>query len=210
MAPGSGALAWITRPSAEPHLREWTHCEGRALGPPSWVVSHSWIRGQGTGALASAQLQGAGPRWTEGAGCPPHMCAGQIRWHLRHGQRACRSHYPGPLGKQLQKKYLAIWTGVRLQNGSFLCDSLLHTDEREGLLQIFITPKSKNNSRQSKDFESERWGQKSTQKTTKEPQQNKSITLSVTSTCRAPSCEWQSGLPACQASAFSSLPHTIH
>lgn len=104
MAPGSGALAWITRPSAEPHLREWTHRERRALGPPSWVLSHSWLRGQGTGALASTQLQGAGPCWTEGAGCPPHMCAGQIRWHLGHGQRAWRCHYPGPLGKQLQKK----------------------------------------------------------------------------------------------------------
>lgn len=50
----------------------------------------------------------------------------------------------------------------------------------------------------------------STQKTTKEPQQNKSITRSVTSTCREPSCKWQSVLPACQASAFNTLPHTIH
>lgn len=85
------------------------------------------------GAPAGVPLHRAGPRRTEGAGCPPHMCAGQMRWHLRRGQRACRSHYPGPLGKQLEKKHLAIWTGVRLQNGSFLCDSLPRTDEREGL-----------------------------------------------------------------------------
>ena len=46
-----------------------------------------------------------------------------------------------PIREALGKKHLAIWTGVRLPNGSFLRDSLPRTDEREGLEQIFITPK---------------------------------------------------------------------
>ena len=71
------------------------------------------------------------------------MCAGQMHWHLQRGQRACCSHYPGPLGKQLEKKYLAIWTGVRLQNGSFLCDSLPRTDEREAYKQFSLPPSPK-------------------------------------------------------------------
>lgn len=48
-----------------------------------------------------------------------------------------------PIREAIGKKHLAIWTGVRLQNGSFLCDSLPRTDEREAYNQFSLPPNPK-------------------------------------------------------------------
>lgn len=126
--PGSGPLAWITHPPWE----SLTCRDGRAARAKQGAT----IRG--AEPLVASRARGRCMTWRSaargwlatgrGAWCPPHMCTGQMLWLLRRGQRACRSHYPGPLGKQLEKNHLVIWTGVRLQNGSCLCDSLPRTD----------------------------------------------------------------------------------
>lgn len=88
-------------------------------------------------ALSCEGLAGHGQR---GPVPTTHVC-----WTTALASPAWAESMPLPLSRPIReaigKKHLAIWTGVRLPNGSFLCDSLPRTDEREGLEQIFITPK---------------------------------------------------------------------
>lgn len=105
--PRSGALAWITCPLHRASPAGIATLGGPPCGlgptfPGCWAPGGLKGKGQVHGRALSCEA--LAPPWTEGDGCPPHMCAGQMRWHLRRGQRACRSHYPGPLGKQLEKK----------------------------------------------------------------------------------------------------------
>lgn len=91
------------------------------------------------------------------------------------------------------------------------CVTACHVQMKGKAYNKFSLPankkKKKSNSRQSKCFQAERCGQKSPQETTKEPQQNKSINLSITYTCIAPFMKnGNQCLTACQTLAFKALP----
>lgn len=91
------------------------------------------------------------------------------------------------------------------------CVTACHVQMKGKAYNKFSLPTNikKRNSKQSKCFQAERCGHKSPQETTKEPQQNKSINLSITYTCIVPFMKnGNQFLTACQTLAFESLPQT--
>lgn len=91
------------------------------------------------------------------------------------------------------------------------CVTACHVQMKGKAYNKFSLPANikKSNSKQSKCFQAERCGHKSPQETTKEPQQNKSINLSITYTCIVPFMKnGNQLLTACQTLAFKSLPQT--